>query len=164
MNLIAAVDERWGIGKDGKLLFHIPDDLKFFKNKTTGNIIVIGRKTLESFPNGKALPDRINIVLSHNSLYKADDIILCSSIKGVLEGIKKYPDREVFIAGGGSVYSEFLDYCDYAYITKVYSTKDADTYLENLDENNDWETVYKSGIKYNNDIKFQFLQYKRLRF
>lgn len=162
MILIAAVDENWGIGYEGELLARLSQDMKYFRTKTTGNIIIMGRKTLESFPKKCPLPNRINIVLTGNHNYSCPDAILCHSVQEVLDTVKSYPDKEAYIVGGGSVYEEFLPYCDVAYITKFGSIFPADTYFENLDASDHWELSDQSEVFEEKEISFSFLTYKRI--
>lgn len=161
MNLIVAVDSKWGIGKNGNLLFRIPEDMKFFKQKTLGTIIVMGRKTLESFPNRKPLENRTNIVLTSNPDYKKEGSIICNTKEAVLEQLKKQESDNIFIIGGESIYKQFLPYCDTAYVTKIYHTFCADTYMENLDENKDWTLSEKSELLTYKNISFAFTKYMR---
>ena len=116
MNIIVAVDKNWAIGKDNKLLVSIPADMKMFRQETTGKVVVMGRKTLESFPNGLPLKNRTNIVLTGNKNYKVKDAIIVHTIEELLEEIKKYPSEEVYCIGGDSVYKQLLPYCDTAHV------------------------------------------------
>lgn len=161
MNLIAAVSNNWGIGKDGNLLFHIKEDMKFFKETTINNVVVMGRKTLESFPNGNPLKDRVNIVLTRNAEFKKDGTVTVNSVDELLEEIKKY-DEEVFVIGGGEVYSLLLPYCDKAYITKVNADKEADTFLPNLDSDPAWSVKSESEFFDNGRVTYQFVTYERI--
>ena len=117
MNLIAAVDKNWAIGRNNELLVRIPDDRKFFRETTTGKVVVMGRKTLESFPNGLPLKNRTNIVLTHNKNYKVKDAIVVNSIEELHEALSGYADEDIYVIGGGSVYRQLLDECDTAHIT-----------------------------------------------
>lgn len=161
MNLIAAVSNNWGIGKDGDLLFHIKEDMKFFKETTINNVVVMGRKTLESFPNGNPLRDRVNIVLTRNTEFKKDGTVTVNSVDELLEEIKKY-DEEVFVIGGGEVYSLLLPYCNKAYITRVNAEKDADTFLLNLDAAPEWSIISESEVFDNGKVTYQFVTYERI--
>ena len=134
MNLIAAVDSNWAIGNKNKLLASIPADMKFFRETTTGHVVVMGRKTLESFPNGMPLKNRTNIVLTSNRNYCVKDAVIVHTLKELLEELKKYDSEEIFVIGGGSVYQMMLPYCDTAYITKIDHAYEADTYFPNLDQ------------------------------
>ena len=127
MNLIAAADENWGIGKNGGLLAHISGDMKYFRETTKGKVVVMGRKTLESFPGGKPLKNRVNIVLTQNQDFAPEGVTVCHSIEETLETLKQYPKEDVFIIGGGMIYKAFLPWCEKAYITHVYHTFEADT-------------------------------------
>ena len=160
MNLIAAVSSTWGIGKDNDLLFHIKEDMKFFKETTINNVVVMGRKTLDSFPNGNPLKERVNIVITRNKDFKRDGVVAVHSIEELLEEIKKYND-EIFVIGGGEIYNSLLPYCDTAYITKVNADKEADTFLPNLDEDSSWSIVSESELFDNGKVTYRFVTYKR---
>ena len=139
MQLIAAVDRNWAIGKNNQLLVRIPADQKFFREVTTGKVVVMGRKTLESFPNGMPLKNRTNIVLTRNPDYQVKDAIVVHSMDELHEELKKYNSDDVFIIGGEKIYEQMLDECDVAHITKIEFAYDADAYFPNLDEREDWE-------------------------
>lgn len=158
MNLIVAVDGNWAIGNNGDLLCKNPIDMKFFKETTTGKVVIMGRKTLESFPKQKPLPNRTNIVLSRNN--EIDGCIVVNSIDELLIKVKNYDDDDLFVIGGGQIYKELLPYCKKAYVTKMKNIFEADTYFPNLDELDDWEMVDKSeDFKYEN-IEFNFFIYE----
>lgn len=161
MDLIVAVDANWGIGKDGDLLHPISADLKYFRRKTTGNVLVMGRKTLESFPNKKPLPNRVNIVLTNNKNYEAEGIVLCHGIDELPEVLKAYEDKQIFIAGGGTIYEQLLPLCETAYVTKIYETYEADTVFPNLDENPAWELAEKGELQEENGVQFSFDIYRK---
>lgn len=160
MNIIVAVDENWGIGKDNNLLTHIPEDLKYFKEKTLGKVVVMGRKTFESLPNRKPLPDRVNIVLTTNLNYKIDCMI-CNNKKELLDRINEYEDNDIFIIGGEHIYKEFIDLCDTFFVTKIYKSFDADKFFVNLDEMDDLEIVWSSEIHSYRGLHYQFFEYRR---
>lgn len=163
MKLIAAIDENWNIGKNDKLLFHISEDMKSFKNLTTGNTVILGRKTLDTFPNSKPLKNRQNIILTNNKSFTAEGAIICTSVADVLNEVNKCDGNNVYVIGGESVYNQFLNYCDTAIITKVFeSVADADKRMENLDNNKNWELNYQSEIKEENNLKYCFCTYKKL--
>ena len=138
MNLIVAVDKNWAIGMDNKLLVSIPQDMKFFRETTKGNIVVMGRKTLESFPQGQPLQKRVNIVISSNPDYQVKGAVVVQSVEEALEECKKY-EGEVYVIGGESIYRAMLPYCDTALVTKIDHAYAADTYFPNLDEDPEWE-------------------------
>ena len=141
MNLIAAVDRNWAIGKNNELLVRIPMDQKFFRETTTGKVVVMGRKTLESFPNGLPLKNRTNIVLTHNPNYAVKDAIIVHSLDELHEELKKYNSEDIYVIGGEKIYEQLLDECDVAHITKIDYAYEADAFFPNLDENPDWEIV-----------------------
>jgi len=161
MDLIVAVDANWGIGKDGDLLHPISADLKYFRQKTTGNVLVMGRKTLESFPNKKPLPNRVNIVLTNNKNYEAEGVVLCHGIDELPEVLKEYADKQIFVAGGGTIYKQLLPLCETAYVTKIYEAYEADTHFPNLDEDPAWELTEKGEMQEEKGVKFSFDIYKR---
>ena len=156
MDLIVAVDEKWGIGKDGDLLQRISADMKYFRQKTTGNVLVMGRKTLESFPNKKPLPNRVNIVLTTNKNYEAEGVVFCHDMADLPEVLAPYQDKQIFVAGGGTIYEQLLPQCEKAYVTKICNTYPADTVFPNLDENPEWELAEKGEMQEENGIRFSF--------
>lgn len=159
INLIVCVDRDWGIGLNGGELFDIEQDKVFFKNKTINKAIVMGRKTLDSLPGGRALSDRVNIVLTNDKDFKREDVIACHSVDEVLNEIKKYP--ETFIIGGGEIYSQFLPYCKRAYVTKVDAQKTADAYMVNLDKEKDWKLVSETKDFLQGEV-YRFMVYERV--
>ena len=161
MNLIVAVDKNWAIGKDNKLLVSIPDDMKFFRETTSGKVVVMGRKTLESFPNGKPLKNRVNIVLTRDPNYEVNDAIIVHSKEELDKELKKYNQDDIFVIGGESIYRMMLDDCKRAFVTYVDYAYDADTYFPNLDELSDWKLVEESEEQTYYDIEFYFRTYTR---
>lgn len=163
MNLIVAVDKNWGIGSKNKLLVTIPSDMKFFRETTSGKVVVLGRKTLETFPNGLPLKNRTNIILTNNKDFQAKGAIICHSVEEVLEELKKYDSEDIYIIGGGTIYRQFLPYCDVAHVTKIDHAFEADTYFPNLDEMEEWEVTADSEEQTYFDLEFQFVKYERLK-
>ena len=164
MNLIACVDEEWGIGYKNELLVRIPSDQKFFRTTTTGKVVVMGRKTLDSFPGGRPLKDRTNIVLTGSKDANVrDSEIYVHSIEECLEFLKQYPSEDVYIIGGSSIYEQFLPYCDTAYITKVDRVFSKDAYFPNLDANDEWELSVEGEEQTYFDNTFSFNTYKRIK-
>ena len=161
MNLIAAVDENWAIGKNNQLLVRIPADQKFFREMTTGKVVVMGRKTLESFPNGQPLKNRTNIVLTHNKDYAVKDAVVVHSMDELHEELKKYDSDDVFVLGGEKIYEQLLDECDVAHITKIDFAYDADAYFPNLDQNPDWEITGDSEEQTYFDLEYYFYRYEK---
>ena len=134
MKMIVAADKGWGIGKDGNLLVHIPGDMEFFKSQTMGNVVVMGRKTFESFPGRKALPGRTNIVLTGNAGWQGDGAVVVHSVKELDRVLEAYDPDRVYIIGGGQVYREYLDRCNTIYVTHVEADFEADTWFPNLEQ------------------------------
>ena len=161
MNLIVAVDKNWAIGNNNKLLISIPQDMKFFRETTMGKVVVMGRKTLESFPGGQPLKKRTNIVLTRDKNYQVKDAIVVHSIEELLEELKKYQKEDIYIIGGDSVYRQMLPYCNVAHITKIDHEYEADAYFPNLDTDEDWEITADSDEQTYFDIAYQFLKYER---
>ena len=118
MNLIAAVDKNWAIGNKNQLLVRIPADQKFFRETTTGKVVVMGRKTLESFPNGLPLKNRTNIVLTRNPDYQVSGAVVVHDEQELRRVLENYSSEDIYIIGGETVYRQFLDECDVAHITK----------------------------------------------
>lgn len=161
MNVIVAADKNWGIGKDNKLLVSIPADMKFFRETTTGNVVVMGRKTLESFPGGLPLKRRTNIVLTKDVNYQVKDAVLVHSVEELLEELKKYDSENVYVIGGDSVYRQLLPYCDIAHVTKIDYAYEADSYFPNLDEDPQWEVTASSEEQTYFDLEYTFVKYQR---
>ena len=161
MNLIVAVDKNWGIGMNNKLLVSIPADMKFFRQETMNKVVVMGRKTLESFPNGRPLANRTNIVLTRDQEYQVKDAIVVHDIPQLLEELKKYQDDQIYVIGGGKVYEELLPYCNVAHVTKVDFAYEADTFFPNLDENEEWEITAESGEQTYFDLEYEFVKYEK---
>ena len=163
MNLIVCVDRNWGIGKDGKLLCHLKEDMKFFREHTMGKAVVMGRSTLESLPKGEPLPDRTNIVLTHRTDFTKDGVIVVHDMEELLEELNNYAPDDVMIIGGASVYNEMMDMCDKLYVTKIYHEFEADTFIRNIDLNENFKVVWKSEMMNENGIDYQFFEYRRKR-
>ena len=161
MNLIAAVDKNWAIGYQNKLLTSIPEDMKFFRQTTTGKVVVMGRKTLESFPGKKPLKNRTNIVLTKNPSYQAEGAIVVHSEDELREELKKYDSEDIFVIGGESIYRQLLDECDKAYITKIEYAYTADAYFPNLDEMPEWKITQDSEEQTYFDLEYYFVKYEK---
>lgn len=161
MKLIVAVDKEWNIGNKGDLLFYIPDDLKFFRSKTIEKIVVMGRKTLESFPNSKPLKNRVNIVLSRNKNLEVEGATFVSDIDELKVVLSQYNSDDVYVIGGESIYTALLPLCDTAIITHIDSVaSEADKKFPKLDES-EWILHDDSGEKECNGYKFRWCEYKR---
>lgn len=163
MNIIVAVDKNWAIGKNNKLLVSIPADMKFFRSETTGKVVVMGRKTMESFPQGQPLPNRINIVLTRDANYTKKGAVIVHSMDELFEELKKYEDELVYCIGGDSVYKQLLPYCNLCHVTKIDKAYEADSYFPNLDELEDWVITGDSDEQTYFDLEYRFLRYERKR-
>ena len=161
MNMIVAVDNNWAIGYKNSLLVKIPRDQKLFQEMTTGKVVVMGRKTLESLPQKQPLQNRINIILSGNKAFKVKGATVVNSIEELLKELKKYNDNDIFIVGGESLYKQMLPYCDTAHVTKIDYEYQADTYCPDLDKMPEWEIVADSEEQTYFDLEYVFLKYKK---
>ena len=161
MKAILSADTNWGIGNKNKLLVSIPSDMKFFRETTTGNVVVMGRKTLESFPGGLPLKNRINIVLTGNKDYKVKDAVIVHSEEELMEELKKYNTDDIYVIGGESIYRMMLPHCDTVYVTKIDRAFEADTFFPNLDEMDEWEMTEEGEEQTCFDLTFCFTTYKR---
>ena len=157
---IAAVSENWGIGKDGDLLFSLPADMKFFRQTTAGGVVIMGRKTLESFPGGKPLPKRVNIVISRSPDYAPEGAIVVHSPEEAVMEAEKHAG-EKFVIGGGEIYAKMLDKCSECLITKVQAAPEADTFFPDLDSHPDWKLAEEGEEFEENNLKFKFTKYIR---
>lgn len=163
MNLIVAVDKNWAIGKENKLLVSIPQDMKFFRETTMGKVVVMGRKTLESFPGGQPLKKRTNIVITRDKNYSVKDAIVVHSIEEALEELKNYNSEDVYVIGGDSIYRQMLPYCDVAHVTKIDHAYEADTYFPNLDEKEEWLVTGVSDEQTYFNLEYGFVRYERVK-
>jgi len=155
---IVAVDNKWGIGKKNGLLFSIPEDMKFFKEKTTGKTVCMGYNTLLSFPGGKPLKNRKNIVICPDGI-NPDGTVAVHSVAEMLAEIKK-EDGEVFVIGGAMFYKTMLPYCEEVFVTKVFADGNAEVFYENLDENPNFNCVYESEPLADGEYTIKFTTYK----
>ena len=154
ITIIAAVSENNALGKDNKLVWHLPNDFKRFKELTTGHYIIMGRKTFESFP--KPLPNRTHIIVTRQKYYSPEGCIVVNSIE---EAIAKCPKKEeIFIIGGGEIYKQSLPYSDKIQLTRVHGNLEADTHFPEINLNI-WKLVFeeshKKDDKHNFDFTFQ---------
>ena len=161
MNAIVAVDNNWAIGSKNNLLVRIPADHKNFRQETTGKVVVLGRKTLETFPQGMPLPNRINIILSTNPDYKVKDAVVVHGKEELDTELKKYPTEDVYIIGGESVYRMMLPACDVVHVTKIDHDYEADAYFPNLDKDDEWEITAESEEQTYFDLPYYFVKYER---
>ena len=154
------IEER-EIGRNNKLLVSIPDDMKFFRETTTGKVVVMGRKTLESFPGKKPLKNRVNIVLTGDRSYQADGAVIVHDMEELHEELKKYPSEDIYVIGGESIYKQLLDECDVAHITKIDFAYEADAWFPNLDEKEAWVVTADSEEQTYFDLEYHFYKYEK---
>ena len=160
MNLIVAVDNNWGIGKDNKLLVSIPADMKYFRTQTKDSVVIMGRKTLESFPGGEPLKNRINIVITKDENYKKEGVVVVHSVDDAIKVAKSY-NKPIFVIGGASIYAQLLSFCDTAYVTKISSSFEADSFFPNLDKMENWEITEQTETEVYNGMFYKFVTYKQ---
>ena len=160
MKLIVAVDENWGIGKKGDLLKSIPDDMRFFRETTRKAILVMGYNTLLSFPNSKPLPGRLNIVLADIPGLTIPGVVVCNTMDDLLSLLENFCSDDVYVIGGGMMYRQLLPYCDTALITKMRFSGDADTFIPNLDEADEWSVKSESELKDYEGVTYSFVEYR----
>ena len=158
MELIVAVYDDWGIGRDGTQPIALSADRKFFRETTRGAMVIAGRRTIGDFPGGKPLPGRVNVALTRTEK-EIPGFTVCASPEEAIE-LAKTAERAMVI-GGGSVYRQMLQYCDTAYITKVHVTPASDTYFPNLDEMEDWYIAQEIQSGEEDGIGYDILLYKR---
>lgn len=159
MKLIVAVDEKWGIGKNGDLLLSIPDDMQYYRATTRGKVVVMGYTTLLSLPNSKPAPGRLNLVLADIPGLKVSGAVVCGSMDQLHRLIGCFEPNDVFDVGGGSMYRQLTPYCHAAHITKMRFDGGADTYITNLDELPGWSVKSESEVKDYEGLQYSFLEY-----
>ena len=164
MDLIVAVDLDWGIGKGNDLLFHLPEDMRFFRAKTTGHTVVLGRKTLESFPGGKPLPNRRHLLLTRGSFPGTEQLTVLHDLSELEKELETIDD-EVYLIGGASLYRQLYEKCRFAYVTKILERAEADAHFPDLDADPTFEVVSEGDVmESKTGIRYQFLTYKNKRF
>lgn len=159
MKSIVAVDEKWGIGKKNGLLFSLPEDMKYFREMTLNKVVVMGSNTLKSFPGGKPLKNRVNIVLFPGG-EKREDCTVVQDLKELSEVLKNYDTDDVFVIGGAMFYKTMLPYCDTAYVTKVKADGKAEVFYENLDALPEWKCEKEGEETVTNGYTVRFTVYK----
>ena len=160
MKAILSADKNWGIGYNNKLLVSIPSDMKFFRQTTTGKVVVMGRKTLESFPNGLPLKNRTNIVLTGNRDYQVKDAVIVHDYNELKEELKKYDPDDIYVIGGESIYRMLLPECDTVLVTRIDRAFQADTFFPNLDEMDEWVMTEEGEEQTCFDLEFRFTKYE----
>nr|WP_300002698.1 dihydrofolate reductase [Tissierella sp.] len=167
MILLFSADENWNIGYEGDVLLKISEDLKRFRKLTIENIIIMGRKTFESLPESKALDSRINIVVTRKEDYNPPNTVVVNSIEELFKKLEELnPDNKMenYVIGGGNLADQLLNSCHKAYITKIFKNFErADTSLHNLDKDHEWEPLITSGLHYQDDVAYQYVDYTRIK-
>ncbi|MBR6737882.1 MAG: dihydrofolate reductase [Clostridia bacterium] len=159
MKAIVAVDKKWGIGKNNDLLFSLREDMKFFREKTSGKVVCMGYNTLLSFPGSKPLKNRTNIVLAPKGVER-DDCTIVYTLEELSSELKKYNADEVFVIGGAMFYKTMVPYCSEVFVTKVDADGEATVFYPNLDELSNYEMVYSSEPIKDGDYEIRFTTYK----
>lgn len=159
MKAIVAVDKNWGIGKKNDLLFSLPADMAYFREKTLNKVVVMGSNTLKSFPGGKPLKNRTNIVLFPGG-ERRDDCIIVQSLEELSAELKKYDTDDVFIIGGAMFYKTMLPYCSEVLVTKVDADGGAEVFYENLDKKREWSCIFIEDPVETNGYTIRFTVYK----
>jgi dihydrofolate reductase len=161
MTIIVAADENWAIGNKDDLLVRIKEDHRNFKALTKGNVVILGRKTLCTFPGGMPLKERTNIIMSRDPEYKVEGAEVAHSVEELLEIVKQYDDDKVFVIGGGTIYDQLLPYCNKAVVTRLDHAYEADTYFHDLDADDEWEITDTSDEMTSFDLTYHFVTYER---
>ena len=160
MNAIVAVDNHWAIGNKGSLLVRIPMDQKYFRQMTIGKVVVLGRKTLATFPNGLPLPGRTNIIMSRNQNLKVKGATVVHSLEELMEELKQYASEDVFVIGGDDIYKQLVPDCDNVYATRIDYRYAADAYFPNLDDLPSWTLTEEGEENTYFDLEFTFCKYE----
>ena len=159
MNAIAAVSTNWGLGRDNDLLFHISEDLKRFRAMTSGGTVIMGRKTLDSMPGGKALPKRRNIVITRDPAFVRENVEVAHSVEEALALVARDEPEKVWVIGGGEIYKAMLPHCRVCYLTRVYAEPDCDVFFPDLDAMDDWRVLREEPILTDGELRYQFVDY-----
>ncbi|MCL2035195.1 MAG: dihydrofolate reductase [Oscillospiraceae bacterium] len=163
MKMIFSADNNWGIGCGNKLLFNVKGDMDYFKKRTTGKVVIMGLKTLESLPGGKPLKNRLNVVLADDKNYSVQDAVVCYSLDELFETLKAYDDDDLFVIGGESVYRLLMPYCDTAYITRFLAVRPADRFMPDFDGLESWKLTESSGEIYEDGVSYRFDVYTQTK-
>lgn len=161
MNMIVAVDENWAIGNKGGLLVQIPSDQKYFREATKGKVVVMGRKTLATLPQGQPLAGRTNIILTRNKDLRVKGAILAHSIEELMDILQDYASEDIFVIGGEEIYNQMLPFCDTVHVTKIDFSYEADAHFPNLDKMQDWQLTGDSDEQTYFDLAYYFYKYER---
>jgi dihydrofolate reductase len=161
MNLIFSAGENWELGLENRLIFRAKADMAHFARHTTGKVVVMGRRTLESLPGGKPLKNRVNIVLTTDKSFEIAGASVAHSVEELRKALKEYPDSDIFVIGGESVYRQLLPYCRVAYVTRFLHTVEADRFMPDFDHLEGWRRTESSEIQEENSLRFRYDTYER---
>ncbi|MGI6499147.1 MAG: dihydrofolate reductase [Oscillospiraceae bacterium] len=161
MNAIVAVNEQWGIGADDALLVSLPPDLKYFRAITMGKTMIVGRKTLKTFPGGAPLKGRENLVLSREKSLRIPGAVIYGSMEEVMEAVKGKDPDSIFVIGGESVYRTFLPRCRKVYVTQFTGGREADRFFPNLDEDPSWMQTEAGPWQEFEGVPFRYTLYEK---
>ena len=161
MKMIVCVSENFGIGNKGDLLFSLPPDMKFIRETTLGKVVVMGRSTLDSFPGGKALKNRTNIVLTRDTDFSREDVEVVHSKEEALRLLENFNSDDIYIIGGAQIYELFRDVCDEALVTKVRKSVPCDAVFFNIDSDKDWTLSSMSEDMEHDGLVFNFCKYEK---
>lgn len=159
MNAIVVVDKNWAIGHENDLLFSLPGDMKHFRTLTTGGTVIMGRKTLDSMPGGKALPKRRNIVITRDPAFVRENVEVAHSVEEALALVAQDEPEKVWVIGGGEIYKAMLPHCRVCYLTRVYAEPDCDVFFPDLDAMDDWRVLREEPILTDGELRYQFVDY-----
>ena len=160
MNAIVVVDRNWAIGRDNDLLFSLPTDMKRFRSLTLGGTVILGRRTLDSFPGGKPLPRRKNIVITRCADFHREGAVVVSNLQAAMEAAADTPQDHIWVIGGGSIYAALLSKCRRAYVTRVDAAAEgADSFFPNLDKLPGWVVDSISDPVAENGLTYRFYDY-----
>lgn len=161
MKMIFSADLNWGIGCGNELLFRVPGDMARFKEITTGNVVIMGRATLESLPKAKPLPNRTNIILTSNTEYYVEGALVCNSQPALFAILRGYDPDSLFVIGGATVYRALMPYCDTALITRFLAVGEADCFMPDFDALAEWRLAERSEEFCENGLTYRFDKYKQ---
>lgn len=159
MNLIFSADRSWGIGRDNRLLFRVPGDMRFFRETTLGKAVVMGRKTLDSLPGGRPLPDRDNLVVTRDPAFRREGIAACRSLEELFQALRAYREEDIFVIGGEQLYRQLAPYSGKALVTRWEADAGADAFAPNLDADTGWRLVHASEPVTEQNITYRFCTY-----
>lgn len=161
MKMIVCISENYGIGNNGELLFSLPPDMKLFRETTMNKVVVMGRSTLDSFPGGKALKNRVNVVLTRDDSFERENVVVCHSKESVLDYVGRFDSDDVYVIGGAQIYEMFRDVCDEAIVTKVKKEAPCDTFFFNIDSDEAWTKESESDVMEHEGTEFTFCTYRK---